>query len=250
MLLPTDHNKILMQWKGPYNVVEERGVADYRIDVDGKLKTFHANLLKKYTDREPIVTGGTQLAACAIIESEKCDDSEELAVDQDQLLNMLRLEASESYKDIVVCDKLSEQERKSVDELLAEYTDVLTDLPGRTDIVQHEINLTTDDPIRNKPYHVPYALRDTVRAETQKMKEMDIIEPSESPYASSIVVAKKADGSNRICIDYRNLNKVTVFDAEPMPDPEEIFAKISQSKYFTKIDLCKGYWQISMNPRD
>ena len=49
MLLPTDHNKILMQWKGPYTVVEKRGVADYRIDVDGKLKTFHANLLKKYT---------------------------------------------------------------------------------------------------------------------------------------------------------------------------------------------------------
>ena len=250
MLLPTDHNKILMQWKGPYTVVEKRGVADYRIDVDGKLKTFHSNLLKKYTDREPIVACGTQLAACAIIEPEKCDNSEELAVDQDQLLNVLALEASESYKDIVVCDKLSEQERKSVDELLAEYTDVLTDLPGRTDIVQHEINLTTEDPIRNTPYHVPYALRDTVRAEIQKMKEMDIIEPSESPYASSIVVAKKADGSNRICIDFRNLNKVTVFDAEPMPDPEEIFAKISQSKYFTKIDLCKGYWQISMNPRD
>ena len=47
------------------------------------------------------------------------------------------------------------------------------------------------------------------------MKEIDIIEPSKSPYASSIVVAKKADGSNRICIDFRNLNKVTVFDAEP-----------------------------------
>ena len=45
-------------------------------------------------------------------------------------------------------------------------------------------------------------------------------------------------------IDFRKLNKVTVFDAEPMPDPEEIFAKIGQSKYFSKVDLCKGYWQI------
>ena len=96
-----------MQWKGPYIVVEKRGVADYRIDVDGKLKTFHANLLKKYTDREPIVASGTQLSACAIIEPEKCDDSEELAVDQYKLLNVLPLEASESYKDIVVCDKFA-----------------------------------------------------------------------------------------------------------------------------------------------
>lgn len=79
---------------------------------------------------------------------------------------------------------------------------------------------------------------------------MDIIEPSESPYASSIVVAKKSDGSNRICIDYRNLNKVTIFDAEPMPDLEEIMTKISQSRFFSKIYLCKGYWQIPMRPKD
>lgn len=82
------------------------------------------------------------------------------------------------------------------------------------------------------------------------MIDMDIIEPSESPYASSIVVAKKSDGSNRICIDYRNLNKVTIFDAEPMPDLEEIMTKISQSRFFSKIDLCKGYWQIPMRPKD
>ena len=80
------------------------------------------------------------------------------------------------------------------------------------------------------------------------MIDIDIIEPSESPYASSIVVAKKSDGTNRVCIDFRNLNKVTVFDPEPMPDPEEIYAKISSSKYFTKLDLCKRYWQIRMKP--
>jgi hypothetical protein len=82
------------------------------------------------------------------------------------------------------------------------------------------------------------------------MIDMDIIEPSESSYASSVVVAKKSDGSNQICIDFRKLNKVTVFDAEPMPDPEQMMAKISQSRYFSKIDLCKGYWQIAMRPQD
>ena len=110
--------------------------------------------------------------------------------------------------------------------------------------------MTTTDPIRNKPYQIPFALRDSVREEIKKMIEMDIIEPSESPYASSVVVAKKADGSKRICIDFRKLNKVSVFDAEPMPDPEEIFAKIGQSKYFTKVDLCKGYWQIPIRDED
>ena len=122
--------------------------------------------------------------------------------------------------------------------------------PNLTHLAQHEIHLTTSDPIRNKPYQIPFALRNSVREEVKKMIEMDIIEPSESPYASSIVVAKKSDGSNRICTDFRKLNKVTVFDAEPMPDPEEIFAKIGQSKFFTKVDLCKGYWQIPMRDED
>ena len=48
LLLPTDGNKLLMQWKGPYRVKEKLGRCDYRLDVDGKIKPFHANLLKKY----------------------------------------------------------------------------------------------------------------------------------------------------------------------------------------------------------
>ena len=166
----------------------------------------------------------------------------------DRLLNMLPLSATESYKDVDVCKSLSENKQSSIVSLLQEFGGVLTDLPGRTDVVEHEVNLTTDEAIRNKPYQIPYAFRDSVRGEIKKMIDMDIIEPSESPYVSSIVVAKKSDGTNRMYIDFRNLNTVTVFDPEPMPDPEEIYVKISSSKYFTKLDLCKGYWQISMRP--
>ena len=50
----------------------------------------------------------------------------------------------------------------------------------------------------------------------------------------------------RFCIDFRNLNKITVYDAEPIPNPEEIFSKLATSNYFTKIDLSKGYWQIRL----
>ena len=54
----------------------------------------------------------------------------------------------------------------------------------------------------------------------------------------------KKDGTKRFCIDFRRLNRVTVFDSEPMPDAEEIFSKLADDVYFTKIDLSKGYWQI------
>ncbi|KAK3102478.1 hypothetical protein FSP39_011646 [Pinctada imbricata] len=251
ILLPTDKNKLLMQWKGPYNVVERKGVADYRIDMDGKVKTFHANLLKKYTDRNQMLLSEAKsdrvTLACAIIEPENRDPSE-LSLNQEELLNILPLKASETYKDVDVSVKLSPEQKNDIDSVLLEFQDILTDLPGRTSVAQHEIHLTTDDPITNRPYQVPFALRDSVRNEIKQMLKMDIIEPSESPYASSIVVAKKPDGSLRICVDFRKLNTITVFDAEPMPDPDEIFSKISKSQYFTKIDLCKGYWQIAMNP--
>ena len=48
-------------------------------------------------------------------------------------------------------------------------------------------------------------------------------------------------------MDFRRLNRVTVFDAEPIPDQEELFSKLSHAKYFTKVDLSKGYWQVPMS---
>ena len=78
------------------------------------------------------------------------------------------------------------------------------------------------------------------------MLKMGIIEPSNSPYTSSIVLVKKQDGAYRFFCDFRKLNSITVFDAEPERYPEELFVKMAGSKYFTKIDLSKGYWQVKM----
>jgi len=66
-----------------------------------------------------------------------------------------------------------------------------------------------------------------------------IIEESNSPFSSPFVIVKKKEGTNRFCIDFRALNRVTIFDAEPMPN--------SLLRYWSKIDLCKGYWQIPLS---
>lgn len=75
------------------------------------------------------------------------------------------------------------------------------------------------------------------------MIEMGIVG---SPYASPLVIVKKPDGSDRYCVDFRSLNAKTIFDAEPIPGQSEIFAKLANDRYFSKIDLSKGYWQIPM----
>ena len=82
-------------------------------------------------------------------------------------------------------------------------------------------------------------MTETVKEETKKMLDMGIVEPSTSPYLSPVVLVKKSDQTVRFCIDFRNLNKIIVYDAEPIPNPEEIFSKLATSKYFTKIDLSK-----------
>ena len=78
------------------------------------------------------------------------------------------------------------------------------------------------------------------------MLDMGIIRPSSSPYASPLTVVAKPDGTPRICCDTRKINAKTVFDQEPIPDQEEIFAQLSNDNYFTKIDLSKEYWQVPM----
>ena len=78
------------------------------------------------------------------------------------------------------------------------------------------------------------------------MYDLGIIEHSDSPYSSPIVIVKKPDNTNRFCIDFRAINRVTVFDAEPMPNPDEVFAKLSSKKFISKLDLTKGYWQMPL----
>ena len=57
---------------------------------------------------------------------------------------------------------------------------------------------------------------------------------------------KKAEGSFRPCVDFRMLNRVTIFDAEPMSNPEQIFSSLTRYVFFSKVDCSKGYWQIAI----
>lgn len=82
-------------------------------------------------------------------------------------------------------------------------------------------------------------MEETVNKEVSDMLNMNIIE-------SSVVIVPKKDGTNRFCIDFRLLNNQTIFDSEPMPDADEMFSKLAGHKFFSKIDLSIGYWQVKL----
>lgn len=88
------------------------------------------------------------------------------------------------------------------------------------------------------------------REEIHKMIERGIVEPSNSPWASNIVLVVKNDGKVKFCDDYRHLNDVTIKDAYPLPRVDECLDSLAGAKWFSSMDLHSGFWQIAMAPED
>ena len=117
---------------------------------------------------------------------------------------------------------------------------------GRTHLVQHDIQIGEAAPIRQPPRRVPEVQREIIEEEVAKMLRQGVVEPSQSPWASPVVLVKKKDGSTRFCVDYRRLNTVTQFDAYPLPRIDETIDSLVGNKFFTALDLLSGYWQIGL----
>ena len=121
--------------------------------------------------------------------------------------------------------------------LVRQFPDAFTDRAGLTNLLEREIKTTTKTPIRLKPYSIPFAMTEKVNEEVEKMHEKNVIEPSESAYSSPIVLVEKKDKTFRFCIDMITLNRITVFDTEPMPNIEELFSKLSGHTFFLSVGL-------------
>ena len=257
ILLPTSDNKMLMQWRGPFKVLERVEGADYRIQVGHKQKIFHANLLKKYHTAEPESSEGTWKpenptendSESQMVQAVLWERAEDLN-DQGTELETLNSLRKETVKEVKINPELSEKQQTEVRALLDKYADIFTDVPSITNVSEHVIQLNSSEPIKGKAYSLPHALKEVLDKEIDSMLVMGIIEESTAAYASPVVMVEKPDGTKRVCVDYRRLNCVTVFDPEPMPTAEEIFAKLSGDRFLSKFDLSKGYWQVPVREQD
>ena len=135
--------------------------------------------------------------------------------------------------------------------LLAEFHDVFSidGERGETDLVELEIDTGDSAPTRQPPRRVPFAVRQEIATQLKRMQEDKVIQPSNSPWASPIVLVKKKDGTLRFCIDYRHLNSVTKLDKFPLPRIDDLLDQLGQSQYFSTLDLAAGYWQVKVGDK-
>ena len=170
--------------------------------------------------------------------------AEEVSVNEENLLGLVAFQSKESIPDVCVGAELNGEQRNEVMEVLRRYEEISTEIPGKASVIEHKIDLTDDRSIRYKPYPLPDAKRGEIREEIKSMMDTGIVRESSSSYASPLIIVKKKDGSNRMCVDYRKLNLVTVADPAPMTTAQDFFGKLGKCQYYSTIDLSKGYRQI------
>ena len=149
--------------------------------------------------------------------------------------------------------KMTEKERKVILSLFIEFQDVFSKHPndlGQTSLVEHRINTSDEIPITRPDRRVPPNIIPEVKHVLENWLKEGVIEPSDSPYASQMVIVRKRSGEIRVCVDYRGLNKKTFKDAFPLPRIEECIDSLHGAKYFCSLDLTQGYLQIKMNDDD
>ena len=138
----------------------------------------------------------------------------------------------------------SSQHPSDIQALLQKHEKVFRDLPsGRPPDrgFEHIIELEEGtQAVITTPYRHPKRYKDEIEKTITELLELDYIRPSSSPFASSVVMVKKKDGTLCMCIDYRALNKKTIKNRYPIPRIDELMDELRGAQYFSKIDLRSG----------
>lgn len=155
-----------------------------------------------------------------------------------------------------VCNSLSQDYNSPiVEKLLTEYSDVFpadlpTGLPPKR-VIDHKIEIIPgSSPPCGSVYRMSPSELDELKKQLMELIAHGFIRLSKSSYGAPVLFVKKKDGSMRMCIDYRALNKITVKNKYPLPRVDELFDRVRGARYFSKIDLRSGYHQVRIAEED
>ncbi|KAL0537688.1 hypothetical protein IC582_026673 [Cucumis melo] len=142
----------------------------------------------------------------------------------------------------------------SSEPVVRDYPDVFPEeLPGLPPHREVEFAIELEPgtvPISRAPYRMAPAELKELKVQLQELLDKGFIRPSVSPWGVPVLFVKKKDGSMRLCIDYRELNKVTVKNRYPLPRIDDLFDQLQGATVFSKIDLRSGYHQLRIKDGD
>jgi hypothetical protein len=138
--------------------------------------------------------------------------------------------------------------------VMREFQDVFPEeLSGLPPVREIEVSIETIlgiSPIAQSPYRMTPVELAELKVQLQELLDKGFIRPSNSPWGASVLFVKKKDGTLRLCIDYPQLNKVTVKNKYPLPRIHDLFDQLKGAKVFFKIDLRSGYHQLRIKEQD
>ncbi|GJY35954.1 putative reverse transcriptase domain-containing protein [Tanacetum coccineum] len=191
-------------------------------------------------------------------------DGETLIIQGDQSktrLNLISCIKTERYISMgcqvfvaQIMEKKSDEKRLEDIPVVREFPEVFPeDLPGLPPVrqVEFQIDLIPGaTPVARAPYRLAPSEMQELSNQLQELADRGFIRPSTSPWGAPVLFVKKKDGSFRMCIDYRELNKLTVKNHYPLPRIDDLFDQLQGSSVYSKIDLRSGYHQLRVRDED
>ncbi|GFW98975.1 retrovirus-related Pol polyprotein from transposon 297 [Trichonephila clavipes] len=199
VIAPSRPNKLSVQWVGPGEIVQQLSETNYVVKFPEKDKThvYHVNMLKPYHRREENIN----LLCINPLKHDEEEDIPSLELENE------RSGWSKIISDVQLNSKLSQIQRGQLKELLYEYSNLFANIPGCTDLAEHDIELESEQAIVAKPYRISPRQIEILKSEVNKMLELKIIEPGESDFTSPLILVEAQGKEARPCVDYRRLNK-------------------------------------------
>ncbi|GFX52120.1 retrovirus-related Pol polyprotein from transposon 17.6 [Trichonephila clavipes] len=235
-------NKLAVQWIGPGTILNKISETNYLVEIPGRRETsqiYHINMLKPYYKRPEHVN---------VIINDETQNS--LA---DQELEIPYLENNSlvyDFEDVIQASELNKylhDKQMYRSRELNKYSKCFSNNPGLTNLVEREIQLVSDQPVRTKPYRISHRQNEILKNEINRMLKLGITEVGESDYMSPMILVEVAGKEPRPCIDYRKLNGIIRTEYFSLPNIEERVETVSAAKFITVLIVSKGYWQIQLS---
>ena len=262
VLFPVVGNPLQAKYSGPYKVVKKISDTNYLVKTPDRRKetqVCHINMLKAYHEKPKpeLVTLNNRLGLespthskdCVGQVAEKEEDAEsEVRLGNDQ--QPIKLQNSQILNDLgTKLSHLPLVQRKELAEVITQYREVFPDVPSKTNLIEHDVDVGDSAPIKQHPYRVSPMKKELLDTEVQYMLKNDIIEESQSNWSSPCILVAKHDGGFRFCTDFRKVNYKTKSDSFPIPRIADCIDQIGNAKFVSTFDMLKGYWQVPLTQR-